>query len=64
MEEAPHEEVEKIFGDEMTKIKKKKVLNAIQVPLIAIYNIGLNKRSSGNKCDSISGHGLLIGGNS
>ena len=28
-----------------------------------MYDMGWNKRSSGNKYDSISGHGFLLGGN-
>lgn len=42
-------------------------LKSKEVPLILMYGMeGMewNKRSSGNKYDSISGHGFVLGGNS
>ena len=40
----------------------KKSLEKDDVPLTVCYDMGWNKRSSGTRYDSISGHGLMIGG--
>lgn len=64
LEDARNEEIERTIGEEMFKKFEKKELHASQVPLTVMYDMGWNKRSSGNKYDSISGHGFLLGGNS
>ena len=42
---------------------KKGNLSSDEVSLIVMYDMGWNKRSIGNKYDSISGHGFVLGGN-
>ena len=59
MEEATKEEVMLTLTDEMEqqKFDKGNLLAMISIPL----NMGWNKRSSGNRYDSLSGHALAIG---
>ena len=64
MEQAREEEIRKTIGEKMYEAYKKGELSPSQVSIVAMYDMGWNKRSSGNKYDSISGHGFLLGGNS
>ena len=41
---------------------KKNNFNKNDSPLTVCYDMGWNKKSSGTRYDSISGHGLMIGG--
>ena len=52
-----------ILGKEKLIAYKNKLLTPEEVPLTVSYDMGWNKRSSGNKYDSISGHGFIMGGN-
>ena len=64
METARDEEILKTIGENKYEEFKKNTLQPTQIPLTVMYDMGWNKRSSGNKYDSISGHGFLVGGNS
>ena len=41
---------------------KSNALDKEKVPLTICYDMGWNKRSSGTRYDSVSGHGIMIGG--
>ena len=64
MEKARCDEILKTIGENGYEEFKKGNLKPTQVPLTVMYDMGWNKRSSGNKYDSVSGHGFLVGGNS
>lgn len=59
--EALESEVLATVGNEKFHEWKEKKLNASDVKLTISYDMGWNKRSSGNKYDSISGHGFILG---
>ena len=63
MKEGREEEVRTTIGEELYQKYKKGELKPAEVKLVVMYDMGWNKRSSGNKYDSISGHGFLLGGN-
>ena len=63
MDKARHEEIRTTLGEDLYKDFLQKKLTPAQVPLTVMYDMGWNKRSSGNKYDSMSGHGFLLGGN-
>ena len=63
MDDARHEEIKKTIGENLYKDFLQNKLPPSQVPLTVMYDMGWNKRSSGNKYDSMSGHGFLLGGN-
>ena len=46
----------------LESFEKKEGFNKNDAPLTVCYDMGWNKRSSGTRYDSISGHGLMIGG--
>ena len=62
MEEATAKEVEATVSEDLYKkwLKKENVRNDIKLTIS--YDMGWNKRSSGHKYDSISGHGFVVGG--
>ena len=64
MEEGQNEEIKQTIGEELYEEYKKGNLSSDEVGLVIMYDMGWNKRSSGNKYDSISGHGFVLGGNS
>ena len=63
MEKAREDEIRCTLGEEKLVAYKNKLLTPEEVPLTVSYDMGWNKRSSGNKYDSISGHGFIMGGN-
>ena len=64
MEKARCDEILKTIGENGYEEFKKGNLKPTQVPRTVMYDMGWNNRSSGNKFDSVSGHGFLVGGNS
>ena len=62
MEDARHEELKKTYGEEVLEKYKKCDTNPEDMKLTVSYDMGWNKRSSGHKYDSISGHGFVMGG--
>ena len=62
MEMAREEEVKATVGEEKLVQWKNKEINGKEVLLTVSYNMGWNKRSLGNKYDSVSGHGFILGG--
>ena len=63
MQEARDEEIKETIGEELFERYKNGDLSSSEVQLVVMYDMGWNKRSSGHKYDSISGHGFLLGGN-
>ena len=61
MSDARDEEVRKTVGEEQFLKWKDKETNPKEVPLTVSFDMGWNKRSSGTKYDSISGHSFLLG---
>jgi len=61
--EAREAEVLATIGADKFDDWKNKKLKANDVKLTISYDMGWNKRSSGNKYDSISGHGFVLGKN-
>ena len=59
MQKAIDEEVKLILDDEI-KYKQFKAGN-LRVRIAVSFDMGWNKRSSGNRYDSLSGHALMIG---
>ena len=65
MKDAQNDEIKETLGENMYEEQfLQNKLTPAQVPLTVMYEMGWNKRSSGNKYNSISGHAFLIGGNS
>jgi len=64
MEKARAEEVLQTIGLERCNDWKEKKIDAKEVKLTISYDMGWNKRSSGHKYDSMSGHGFVLGGQS
>ena len=62
MREAREKEVLTTIGQEKFIDWKEKKIPAKDVKLTISYDMGWNKRSSGNKYDSMSGHGFVLGG--
>ena len=68
--EALIEEIKETIQQEKPPRAKRKLLEHLEqkeidkkeIPLTVSYDMGWNKRSSGTRYDSISGHGLMIGG--
>ena len=63
MEESKNEEISQTICEELYKEYKKGNLSSGEVELIVIYDMGWNKRSSGNKYDSISRYEIVLGVN-
>ena len=65
MDEALHNEVEKVLQDDETNERKEMLnnnqLKPFDVPITIGYDMGWNKRSSGRLYNSISGHGIMVG---
>ena len=57
-----NEEIKATIGENLFEKYLCKKLNPKNVKLTVSYDMGWNKRSSGHKYDSISGHGFLMGG--
>ena len=55
-------EVLQTMGETKFNDWKQNKLQASEVKLTISYDMGWNKRSSGNKYDSMSGHGFVLGG--
>ena len=64
MQEGRDKEIKETIGEDLYQKYKEGKLKSEEVSLIVMYDMGWNKRSSGNKYDSISGHGFVLGGNS
>ena len=62
MKEALEEEIKLSVSEELFERWKKGDATSKEVELTCSYDMGWNKRSSGHKYDSISGHGFLMGG--
>ena len=70
MDEAIEEEKKMIIEKEKSGEIKSRLINALKnkqldkkyVPLTVCYDMGWNKRSTGTRYDSISGHGIMVGG--
>ena len=63
MMEAREKEVSATIGHDKIEDWKQKKIHPDDVRLTISYDMGWNKRSSGNKYDSMSGHGFVLGGN-
>ncbi len=63
MKDAREEEIREILGEELFKKYNNGMLSPEEIGVVIMYDMGWNKRSSGNKYDSISGHGFALGGN-
>ena len=59
---ARDEEIRETIGEEKFIEYKNKTMLPDDVKLTITYDMGWNKRSSGNKYDSSSGHGFVLGG--
>ena len=55
------DEVLATVGEDKSNLWKQKKIEPSHVPLTISYDMGWNKRSSGTKYDSISGHGFVLG---
>lgn len=62
MQIARDEEIIGSLGKQKFDAYKNNLLTPKEVPLTVSYDMGWNKRSSGNKYDSISGHDFIMGG--
>ena len=62
MKDALEDEIERTVSKEVFEDYKNKKTTSKDVVLTCSYDMGWNKRSSGHKYDSISGHGFLMGG--
>ena len=62
MKEGREEEILATVGKENFDKWKEKKITPDEVKLTTSYDMGWNKRSSGTKYDSTSGHGFVIGG--
>ena len=59
---AREEEIKATHGENKLVEYLEKKTKPEDVPLTVSYDMGWNKRSSGHKYDSISGHGMIMGG--
>ena len=62
MIQSRNEEIKATIGETLFAKFLKKKLHPKDVQLTVSYDMGWNKRSSGHKYDSISGHGFVLGG--
>ena len=62
MEQALEEEVKATVSAETFELYKNKKSKVNDIELTVSYDMGWNKRSSGHKYDSVSGHGFVLGG--
>ena len=62
MTKATGAEIEATVSEDLYKKWLKKKNTANEIKLTISYEMGWNKRSSGHKYDSISGHGFVVGG--
>ena len=63
MQDAREEEIRETLGEELFQEYNNGMLSVEEIALVIMYDMGWNKRSSGNKYDSFSGHGFALGGN-